>query len=241
MEPLSVIVAEDHSYSMEIIIEFIEKFPGTKIIDQAVDGEELVYKTILNKPDIVIADINMPKKDGMSAIRECLYHNPNLKVIFVTAYSEYATQAFDLNAVDYVVKPVKMDRLFRALENAKNAISQQSSKLTDESKRLYVRQGANHHYIPKDNLLFLEKVKYKVLIHTVDHTFETQETLDYYMDMLDRDFYRSHRSYIINLKRLTNIQPSGNTFLAYFNNYDSPAFIAKTQLNNIKQRMNIFK
>ncbi|MBM7570714.1 LytR/AlgR family response regulator transcription factor [Aquibacillus albus] len=238
MRHLSVIVAEDHPYSLEIISDFTKQFPGIKVIEHAKDGEELVYKTIIHKPDIAIVDINMPKKDGLTAIKECLQHSPNLKVIFVTAYSEYATDAFDINAIDYVVKPVTIDRLFRALENAKVSIYSQHSS---HSKRLYVRQGANHHYIPKEELLFLEKVQHKVLIHTTNKTFETQETLESYMEKLDADFYRSHRSYIINLSMLNYIEPSGNTYLAYFDNYDSHAFIAKTQLNNIKQRMNIFK
>jgi two-component system, LytTR family, response regulator len=242
MGQLSVIIADNHSHSMEIIAKYTNQFPGITIIDYAYDSEELVSKTIIQKPDIVIVDISMPNNNGFAAIEECLQEHPTLKVIFVTANKEYAVSAFDIGAIDYIIKPVKINRLFRALEEAKHVINEHLiPNRTGNFKRLYVRQGANHHYIPKEEILYFEKSQYKVLIHTSHEIFETHETLDYYMDKLDSYFYRSHRSFIINLTMLVSIKPSGNTFLAYFQHYDTPAFIAKAQLNTIKHQMDYYQ
>ncbi|WP_138416209.1 LytR/AlgR family response regulator transcription factor [Aquibacillus sediminis] len=241
MGQLSVIVAERHPYSIGRLIKDAESYLEMTVIGQVQEEEELVKQTTLYQPDLLIVDTNISSKDVLSTVNKCLSFHPSLKVIFVTVSTEYAVQAFSIDAIDYIVKPYKNERLFRAIHQAKHCIQSQNSHQRDHSKRLYIRQGAIHHYIPKEEILFLEKTKHKVFIHSTNQIYETQETLTYYLDILDDDFYRSHRSYIINLSNLSRIEPSGHTFLAYFQQYDRPAFISKTQLNNIKQQMHIFK
>ncbi len=109
---IKVIIAEDNVDAQEILKSLIEPLNHFEVIGIADNGERLLELTINEMPDLILSDINMPKLDGLVAIKSCLEINPRLKFIFTTAYEIHAVKAFDLNAVDYVMKPLKKERLY---------------------------------------------------------------------------------------------------------------------------------
>jgi two-component system, LytTR family, response regulator len=236
----NVIIAEDNVDAMEILIHFLNDFTSISILETVNNGEELILGVIRHKPDIVIVDINMPKMDGLSAAKECLKINPNLKVIFQTAYSQFAVDAFEVSAIDYIIKPLRKEKIFKALDTAIQIIKMEGQKLVQPvNQRLYVKDGKNKLYIPFDRILFLEKFKSKVLVHSLDGLFETSESLEQLGTYLDNNaFVKSHRSFIINILNLNYIESTGNTFLAHFHGYESStAYISKHKVNEIHKRL----
>ncbi|QFT90361.1 Transcriptional regulatory protein YpdB [Bacillus sp. THAF10] len=235
MKPINVLIVDDNQDSLEIISSFIGELDDYRILDVCNNGEELVDRVMKNKVDVLIADIQMPKKNGMEAIKECLHFQPHLSVIFVTGYEEFAVEAFSISAVDYILKPLEKFRLFQALEKAKSHIERtdnEDMKVTE--KRLTVRSNSSTFYIPFDDIIFIEKSGKKCIIYTDKKTIETYENISEIHQQLNESFYRTHRSYVVNLKKLSHITPKNETYFAYFHNHDKYAHISKLKINEVQ-------
>ncbi|TWI59166.1 LytR/AlgR family response regulator transcription factor [Halalkalibacter nanhaiisediminis] len=242
MENYKVIIADDNADSKEIIAEFIEYLPDFTVVAVASDGKEVIEQVMKHKDvDVVLVDIRMPKLNGVEAIKICKEYVPDLKFIFITGYNDYAVEAFTISALDYIVKPVEAERLYKALDKVRK-----SSKHTegiskriveDHNKRIIVRNKKLTFYIPIDEILFVEKNGKEAFIHTVEKTYITFETLDSIEKKLTQSFFQSHRSYIINLNKISHIETSGRTYLAYFLRYDKSAYISKHKISTVQQKL----
>lgn len=243
--PFRIIIADDQDASRKVLKQMIEKVgvDNFEIIDEAVDGMELVEKIVLHQPDLVLCDIEMPKKRGIDAIRECRQTNPELEYIFTTAYDTFAVDAFDLNAVDYVMKPIQLSRLHLALERAKNVLNHKGMvEETSDRKfnRIPIRFNRSLYYVQIDDILFIEKSDRKAIIHTKYQQYSSSETLEYFLEFLDERFEQSHRSFIINLTHISHIQTSGKSYLVYFHGYEEAAQISKQNIQRIQKVMTKF-
>jgi diguanylate cyclase (GGDEF)-like protein len=130
VDEIKIVIADDHEPSRKFIRRFLESMHQITIVAEAADGESLLRLVEQYRPNLVLVDISMPKLNGIKAIKECLKILPQLKVIFITGHNEYAVEAFDISAVDYIVKPIQRDRLITAIEKAK-AILKMSYELTE--------------------------------------------------------------------------------------------------------------
>ena len=216
MIPFKVLLADDHQDSLEIVEAFIKEHPNFEVVATCNNGEELVSKITIYKPDIVITDVKMPKLNGVEAIKKAMQFHEKLKVIFVTGYDEFAVEAFNMEAVDYIVKPVELPRLYAALE--KTQIDSRLKVLTtmNSRKKLPFKFNGSMFFIPYDDIFFIEKTGKKCLIHTKEGTFETYERISILAQLLDESFFLSHRSNIVNLDNILYIKPKNETFLGYF-------------------------
>ncbi|WP_345241251.1 LytTR family DNA-binding domain-containing protein [Pontibacillus salipaludis] len=241
-----VLIADDQDASRKLLRQMVEKVAGDafEIIDEATDGEQLVEKVILSEPDLVLCDIEMPKQKGNEAIRACKEINADLQFIFTTAYDTFAVEAFNLNAVDYVMKPIQINRLLLSLERAKKVLRQLNTENKEtklkEYQRIPVRFNRSLYYVQVDDILFIEKSDRKAVIHTSYEQYSSPETLEYFMEYLDDKFVQSHRSFIINLERISRIQTSGKSYLVFFHGYEEPAQISKQNIQRIQHMMNDF-
>lgn len=232
METYSIVLADDSHTLRSILRSLIEGTTDFSVIGEADDGEALIDLVLDKKPDIVLADISMPKMSGMSAIKECLKYQPDLKVIFVTGFEQYAVEAFGVAAVDYLVKPIQMPRLRQALDKAKLAL-QAHVQRPPLSNRLLVRTEGAVRFVPLDSILYIEKFGRSAIIHTKEEMLRTQTPLHTLMKHLSDSFVLAHRSYIINLTHISSIVSSGDTYAAYFRDYDKPAYISKHKYNEV--------
>lgn len=238
MQKINVIIAEDHAPSRKILTRFVELLPDFCVVEAVADGDEFIQKVLIFKPDLALVDINMPRLSGVDAVKQCIQLKPELKFIFVTAYDNFAVEAFNLYATDYVMKPVDKNRLFLALERAKQLIEaerQDESQRHPKKKVLAIQFKRSQYYIPMDHILFIERVDRKCVIHTKDQQFETYETLETLKQSLDRSFYQTHRSYIVRIPSIYRISTSGNTFFAHFQNYECGAYISKKKINTVRK------
>ncbi|MFD2671077.1 LytR/AlgR family response regulator transcription factor [Marinicrinis sediminis] len=240
MDEMKVIIAEDHESSRHILCRLLEPIPYLTLAGQAEDGEELVQLVKLKDPQLVIVDISMPKLSGLEAIKQCVEIAPHLKVVFITAHDDYALQAFDVSAVDYIVKPYQKDRLYQAVEKSRQLLNVQqeprqgrTSSPHSKTNRLVFRSGTTTHFIPVADLIFVEKHNRKCILHTISGMYEINDTLGALTNRLDNRFIQSHRSYLINLEYIYTIQSAGDTHLVYFRQYDQSAYISKSKLNEV--------
>ncbi|WP_079479061.1 LytR/AlgR family response regulator transcription factor [Halobacillus salinus] len=230
----TVVIAEDHNDAREILREFVNLHSDFTVVGEVESGSELLQAVNELEPDLLMVDINMPRMNGVDAVKECLEVYKDLSFIFVTAYDDYAVEAFNLQAVDYVVKPVHKKRVFSALEKAKLSIKQQRHRW---NQKVEVKFGREIYFIDLDHILFVEKIARKLYIHTHHEVYETIDTLEHFEKQLNDDFYKSHRSCFVNVHHLTSIKISGKSYLGYFSGYDKPAPISKQRIEELKRKV----
>jgi two-component system LytT family response regulator len=239
MSPIKVIVADDHQESIDIMIRLLSSLPEFQLIGQCANGEQLVEEVIVKKPDLVLTAIKLAKKNGLEAMKECLSFLPTMKVIFITGFDEYAIEAFSMAAIDYLVKPVEEERLGQALEKAKNIIEFEREEIGSspklQQKILQLRDQTATLFIPLTDIVFIEKIGKKCLVYTEKEIYDTSETMARILPRLDDSFFHGHRSYIINLEKISQIIPQKESFIVHFKDYDQLAKISKLKINEIRK------
>jgi two-component system, LytTR family, response regulator len=237
---MRVLIAEDNAPSRKLLKHLIKPLENYQIVGEAVNGEDLINKVMTEKPDLVIVDINMPLLNGMEAVKSCKKMIPSLQVIFTTGHDEYALEAFDVNAIDYIVKPIERDRLYAALERAATLSHPPVDKQQPAMKKdLMVKHHNQFSFIPLDEIIFIERAERKVVIHTIGQKIELNEALTNLEDILDSRFAASHRSYIINLQHLKRIESAGQSYKAYFKNYEETAKVSRNKLAELQKNKSL--
>lgn len=187
-----VAICEDEGYILEELRKKVEKYINRKSLNASIktftSGEELLKAK--KKPDIILLDLMLPGIGGLEVARHI---SSRSRIIFVTSYREYAVEAFDANAVHYLVKPVTEERLFLALDRAVNQTEQ-----TDNQALALVKNGKTQVIFIRD-ILYCEVFNHQVRIHTVHGTYDYFGTLDLLESKLDERFFRCHRSFVVNL------------------------------------------
>ncbi|WP_046176737.1 LytR/AlgR family response regulator transcription factor [Domibacillus indicus] len=235
---MKVLIAEDDAASRKLLRYFIGSLPDYKIVGEATNGEELIKYVTKEKPDIALVDIGMPLMDGMEAVKACKELFPSLQVIFTTGHDDYALEAFNVKAVDYILKPIERNRLYSALERAAQAGKlKKAGKEPPAKKNLTIKQHKNIIFIPLDEIIFIEREDRKSVIYTRNNKFETNETLASLEEALDSRFIASHRSCIINMRLLIKIEAAGQGYRAYFKDYDRSAKVSKHKIDELQRYM----
>lgn len=235
MDKLSIVISDDDETSRMLLRHFLELVPYFDIIGEASTGEELVMLVMKKKPDIVLVDINMPGLNGIEAVKMCKEFLPFLQVIFTTGYDEFAVEAFNISAIDYIVKPIKRTRLYMALEKAKKLINLSKGKQLSKSvKKLTLKASNSYLYLPMEDILFIEKECRKTIIHTKSMSYETNDALQVIEEKLDSFFYKTHRSFIVNLKQIIKIETIGGSYTAYFSGSNKTSQISKLKINEVQ-------
>lgn len=247
MEKVKTIIIEDEELGRELIQNYLKDRDEIEIIAECENGFEGV-KTIQDlKPQLVFLDIQMPKINGFEML-EILDERP--EIIFTTAYNQYAIQAFELNAVDYLLKPFSKERLMEALNKALQRIrnnqprNENIMKLTQHSideiiGRVVVKSNNKISVIPVEKINYLEAQDDYVMIYTNEGKHLKQSTMKYFEDHLDPgDFMRVHRSYIVRLDQVTQLEPYGkDSYVAKLKD-GTAVKISKSGFKNLKGKLN---
>lgn len=247
MEKVKTIIIEDEELGRELIQNYLKDRDEIEIIAECENGFEGV-KTIQDlKPQLVFLDIQMPKINGFEML-EILDEKP--EIIFTTAYNQYAIQAFELNAVDYLLKPFSKERLMEALNKALQRIrnnqprDENIMKLTQHSideiiGRVVVKSNNKISVIPVEKINYLEAQDDYVMIYTNEGKHLKQSTMKYFEDHLDPgDFMRVHRSYIVRLDQVTQLEPYGkDSYVAKLKD-GTAVKISKSGFKNLKGKLN---
>lgn len=220
---LKVLIADDERIARDIIALLLTDQVGIESIDQASDGEQVMKNVQCNRPDIIFLDIQMPGKTGIQ-VAELI--DPSIVIVFVTAYDEYAIEAFKLNATDYLLKPFEDERFFAAWERAKtNVLNRVESDYRQLAAVLnYIKAEKHHNY--KSRLLIKEPGRIRFIdVEQINfiagagnyaelHLFDNKvvlyrETLNSLEAQLDSNiFIRIHRSTIVRRASILELRPN---------------------------------
>jgi two-component system LytT family response regulator len=210
------VIADDEPLAREALRNLLRSFEDIEIVAECENGFEVIKAVREKNPDLLFLDIQMPKLDGFDVLELLGEESP--VVIFVTAYDEYALRAFDTFAVDYLLKPVKSDRLATALEraNEKLRLSQlehymEMSRDHQESQRpiqrICVREQSVVHIIAAGEITYIEAQEDYININSVKGEYLKNDQLGRIAGLLDEGvFCRIHRSYLININFLERIE-----------------------------------
>lgn len=211
----NVLIIDDEPLARSMVIEYLQAHPQFTVVEECSNGFEGVKAVQQHKPDLIFLDIQMPKITGFEML-ELLEEPP--AVIFTTAFDEYAVQAFEKNAVDYLLKPFSQQRFDKAItkwmEQEKAATVSHEPLLKDAAKhplqaeRIVVKTGSKITIIPLQDIHYLEAADDYVKIVTAAGSFLKKQTMSFFEDSLDAaQFVRTHRSFIVQVKEITRIDP----------------------------------
>jgi two-component system LytT family response regulator len=212
------LIVDDEELARKLLREMLSSHPEIEIAAECGNGMEAVKATTEHKPDLLFLDVQMPKLTGFDVLE--LIERDNVGVIFVTAYDQYAMKAFEVHAVDYLLKPFSRERFEAALERAKHQKPKKevdaaelaaAARPTGEyAERIVVKDGTKVTLIPVLKLDYAEALDDYVSLATEGKKHLKQQTISGLELALDpRLFVRIHRSYLVNLERVTRIEPYG--------------------------------
>lgn len=200
---ISCIIVDDEAIAREIIETHLSKFRAVTIVASCSNAIEAFNCISKHDIDLVFLDINMPQISGISFAKSI---NSNIKVIFTTAYRDYAVEGFELKAVDYLLKPISFERLEKALHNYFEIYGENSQKTTtniEVSNFMFVRSERKMLKIDYNTIIYIESYSDYLKIHLKNKTIITRETISAIEAKLPKqDFIRIHRSYIIAIARI---------------------------------------
>jgi two-component system LytT family response regulator len=217
--PLRCVLAEDEIESRINLVEYVSHVPGLEVAGVAATGPEAVALVESSRPDLLLLDIRMPEMDGLEVLRR-LRHRP--EVVFTTAYEAYAVAAFELGALDYLVKPFGRERLVAAIERVRARMAAGRDEMAGSTsieraltasarplKRLFARKGDRIVPIAIDEIVRVSASGEYSEVRTGRETFLVQIPLRDLLLCLDPDtFEQIHRSHIVNLSAVDHFRPA---------------------------------
>jgi two-component system LytT family response regulator len=215
VKALRALVVDDEEPARRLLAEYLAASPGWELAGECANGFEAVKTAAHARPDLVLLDVQMPKLDGFEVLE--LLGEDAPAVVFVTAHDEHALRAFDVHAVDYLLKPVSAERFAVALERAAarlragerppaGALLASSRPPGGYLERIAVRQEGQVEVVPVERLDFVEARDDSVRLVAGERKLMKQTTLQQLEAQLDpRRFVRIHRSFLLNIERLARV------------------------------------
>jgi len=202
---ISCLIVDDEAIARDIIATHLSKITNITVVASCSNAME-AFNTISNhKIDLVFLDINMPQISGISFAKSI---NKDIKIIFTTAYRDYAVEGFELQAVDYLLKPISFERLLKAVNTYFEVYSNQkkeSEVRIDTNNFMFTRSDRRMIKIDFNNIFYIESYSDYIKIHLTDKTIVTRETISAIEAKLPKgEFIRIHRSFIVALNKISS-------------------------------------
>ncbi|MDG1781256.1 MAG: LytTR family transcriptional regulator DNA-binding domain-containing protein [Flavobacteriales bacterium] len=210
---MKALIIDDERLARKEILRLLENHPDVEIVGEAANSEEALALIDEKEPELLFLDIQMPGKSGLDLLTD-LDHAP--EVIFVTAYDEYAIKAFDVNALDYLLKPVEEDRLAEAIQKVKDKISlreaQQTENISKEalssSDQIFIKDGEKCWFVQLTDVRLFESEGNYVRVYFNNYKPLILRSLNQLEERLnERQFFRTSRKHIVNLSWIDGIEP----------------------------------
>jgi len=203
------LAVDDEAYASDIIASFINKTPFLELVGTTTNAFEALNMVQENKVDLVFLDIQMPELTGIQFLKIC---GGKCKVILTTAYPEYALDGFDLDVVDYLLKPISYERFYKAAQKAQQIISPAQYEVLPAPNQandfIFVKGDTKNKFIKVNynEILYIEGLKNYVSVYTENQRIVTYQALRELETQLPQPpFYRVHKSYIISLEKIRMI------------------------------------
>jgi two-component system LytT family response regulator len=220
---IRTLVVDDEPLARERIKRFLAAEPDLELVGECAEGREAVAAIQTLKPDLVFLDIQIPELDGFGVLKAIPIEQMPA-VVFVTAYDRYALQAFDVNALDYLLKPYNRERFRKAVERARAQLSNGAKGELNERlisllenfktepprhlERLMIKSSGRVFFLRAEELDWIEADGNYLRVHVGRESHLIRETMNRLASKLDPDkFLRIHRSTLVNIERIKELQP----------------------------------
>jgi len=246
MKKYKAIIVEDEKLARDLLKNYLLTINNIELIGEFEDGFTGLKAINELKPDIVFLDVQMPKLTGLELL-ELVDEIPN--IIFTTAYDEFAIRAFDLNAVDYLLKPFSQERFNKSIEkffqqgisNSKKDINQLKTHISHNKiiDKIVVKSNNNIQIIPIEQVHYIESEDDYVMIHSSFGKHLKHQTMKYYEEHLNDSFLRIHRSFIVNINMIQKIEKYGKETYQVALKNGSDLKVSRSKYQNLKESLNL--
>lgn len=247
MNDLRILIADDDGGMRDVLRRMIDKVEGYQLVAQAGNGQEALELVEKHRPHVVFLDVEMPGATGIECARIIQDIDPATIIVFATAHDAYMSDAFELYAFDYLVKPFKVERVIKTLERARDRLSAvlesplltpvPTKKKTIDGRLMLHHRGGVSFLDLKDILLVQREDRATVLYTVGEGRYVTADTLAEMEERLQSDiFFRCHKSYIINLNHVKDITPYGRwTYVVRLQGTKHDALITHEKKEELEQ------
>lgn len=242
---IKVMLIEDEAGMRLLLRKAIEKHPQFRVVAECEDFASTIIEFRRQKPEVVFLDISIRGENGIECARILTDMEPRLKIIFATAHEEYRSEAFELYAFDYLVKPFDIARLNQTLDRL---VSISNREIPDKEDcvvtsgywqdKLLVKGKQSMSFIHIPDIVLIQRENSSTVIYTDTDRFVTSASLAELEKKLNpEEFMRSHKSYIINLSKVTRIEPYGRwTYVVHFQGRKEDALLTAERFEEIRRR-----
>lgn len=216
---LKTIIVDDEESARDIVFNLLTRFcPQVEVVALCKSVEEALKAIQIHEPQLVFLDIEMPNYAGFEIFN--LVEKVNFETVFITAYEQYAIKAFEVSALDYLLKPIEIERLINAVEKVQSKVESNIQRekysiltntiLEKNIRNIILQDKGNQVIVPLENIIAFEAQESYCTIYTLEKRFVQSKNLKYFENLLDEnnDFVRIHKSWIINKKHLLSYSKS---------------------------------
>ena len=216
---LKCLIVDDEMLAQNVIEKYVSTIPTLKLVgkcDNAIDAISFLHN---NSVDLLFLDLNMPELSGLDMLKTLT--NPP-KVILTTAYSEYALESYEYGVVDYLLKPIKLERFIKAVNKVVELVSkvEEFDNNEDQTKKpVFIKEDQTSYAISPSNILYVEAYGNYLKVHTYDKVYIIRETMQHMTSLLPESvFCRIHKSFIVNKHKISKV--TGN--MLFINKIELP-------------------
>jgi two-component system LytT family response regulator len=220
-----VVIADDEPLARERLQSLLARHAGYRIVDECGDGDEALAAIVRDRPDLAFLDISMPGRSGVDVAEALLEHETPPAIVFVTAHDEFALRAFEVSAVDYLVKPVDRERFDQTLARLERRFGDRKPERFDHDmralleelrpqprrERFVIRTPRGHYFVRTEDIESAVAEGNYIALAAGGRVHFTRETMKSFEAGIDASrFIRIHRSTIVNIDRIARIEPLGH-------------------------------
>ena len=238
---LTCVIVEDEFPAREELKYFLTKHKEISLekeFENPIDSLKYLQE---NKVDIIFLDINMPELDGMSLGKILTKLNPNIKIIFITAYRDYAAEAFEIKAFDYLLKPYSEKRITEVLNNLTMIKDNSPTKEVEKINKVTVFLDEKMVVLSLDEIYYIEVSEKESLVYTQNEIYTSKLKISKWEEILPKNkFYRTHRAYIVNLDKIKEVEPWFNrTFVLKIQDLKFKVPVSRNNIKEFKELLSI--
>ena len=238
---LTCVIVEDEFPAREELKYFLTKHKEISLekeFENPIDSLKYLQE---NKVDIVFLDINMPELDGMSLGKILTKLNTNIKIIFITAYRDYAAEAFEIKAFDYLLKPYSEKRITEVLNNLTMIKDNFPTKEVEKINKVTVFLDEKMVVLSLDEIYYIEVSEKESLVYTQNEIYTSKLKISKWEEILPKNkFYRTHRAYIVNLDKIKEVEPWFNgTFVLKIQDLKFKVPVSRNNIKEFKELLSI--
>lgn len=234
-----VLLLEDEIHNRNFLKKILLEHPLVlEVFDTAI-GADAITLARAHDLDVAFFDVELQAGEGLNGIdiAEIIYNlNPGIKFIFVTGYPSYAIDAFLVHPYDYILKPFKKEKITQVV----NSLAKESGSKSLASSKIIIKSETDTYFIPSEEVIFAEKLQRNIIVHTKKRTYEVSQNLSELELTLNNNFLKVHRSYIVNLDKVSKLTHLGNrAYELEFEDYEQKALISRNKFDELKSRFKL--